>query len=200
MYRFYLAAVDMLPSAVLLIPVYWLLNRVYLHDARKSILYYFYSCYLSVIYVLVGLPNVTYVRVELSLNLMPILGLIDDWKNSILNVLLFIPLGIMLPILWPKFRAPKNALLFGLGMSLTIELLQILTYRTTDVNDLITNTLGTFLGFLCSRLLLRKFTRLKTMAHENKNSELVIVLGIVLSVMFFVYPYISSAMWDFLLS
>lgn len=200
MYRFYLAAIDMLPGAVLLVPIYWILNKTHFHTAGKSIMYCLFSCYLATVYVLVGMPNITYVRVELNLNLIPILGLIDDWKNSILNILLFVPLGIMLPILWSKFRAPKSTLLFGFGMSLTIELLQILTYRATDVNDLITNTLGTFLGFLCSRFLLRKFTRLKNMAHANKNGELVIVLGIVLSVMFFVYPYISSALWNLVLS
>ena len=196
MYRFYLAAVDLLPAAMLLIPVYWILNKIYFHNARKSIFYYLFSCYLSVVYVLVGLPNVTYIRPELNLNLLPIIGMIDDWKNSVLNVLLFVPLGVMLPLLWNKFRTQKNTLLSGFGISLAIELLQILTFRATDVNDLITNTLGAYFGFLCAKAFLQKHSP----AGKYETHELVIVLCIVLLVMFFVYPFVSAALWDLILS
>ena len=88
MYRFYLAAIDMLPGTMILIPIYCLLNRLYFRNARKSILYFLFYCYLAAFYVLVGLPNVTYIRPELNLNLIPIVGMIDDCKNSILNIFL----------------------------------------------------------------------------------------------------------------
>lgn len=200
MYRFYLAAVDMLPGAVLLVPIYWILNKVHFHNARKSIFYCLFSCYLAAVYVLVGMPNITYVSVELNLNLIPILGFIDDWKNSILNVLLFVPLGMMLPIAWRKFRMQKDTVLFGFGMSFAIEILQIFTFRATDINDLITNTFGTFLGFSCAGIFLKKCPSLQHIVDEEKSSELYIVLTIVLVVMFFVHPFISSILWDLVLS
>jgi glycopeptide antibiotics resistance protein len=196
MYRFYLAAVDMLPAALLLAPVYLVLNKAYFHNARKSILYFLFACYLSVLYVLVGLPNVTYIRPEINLNVVPIIGMIEDWKNSILNILLFIPLGVALPVLWNKFRTKRNSVLFGFAVSFVIELLQILTYRATDINDLITNTLGTYLGFLCTKCLLKKHQ----IAGENRTREAGIVTLSVLLVMFFVYPFVSSALWDLILS
>ena len=196
MYRFYLAAVDMLPAALLLAPVYLVLNKAYFHNARKSILYFLFAGYLSVLYVLVGLPNVTYIRPEINLNLVPIIGMIEDWKNSILNILLFIPLGVALPVLWNKFRSKKNSVLFGFAVSFVIELLQILTYRATDINDLITNTLGTYLGFLCAKCLLKKHQ----IAGENRTREAGIVTLSVLLVMFFVYPFVSSALWDLIFS
>ena len=196
MYRFYLAAVDMLPAALLLAPVYLVLNKAYFHNARKSILYFLFAGYLSVLYVLVGLPYVTYIRPEINLNLVPIIGMIEDWKNSILNILLFIPLGVALPVLWNKFRSKKNSVLFGFAVSFVIELLQILTYRATDINDLITNTLGTYLGFLCAKCLLKKHQ----IAGENRTREAGIVTLSVLLVMFFVYPFVSSALWDLILS
>ena len=59
MYRLYLAAVDMLPGVLMLAPAYWILNRAYYHNTRKSFFYFVFSCYLSVVYVLVGMPNVT---------------------------------------------------------------------------------------------------------------------------------------------
>lgn len=196
MYRFYLAAVDILPGALLFIPIYWILNKVCFRNARKSFLYFLFSCYLSAIYVLVGMPNVTYIRPELNLNLVPIIGMLDDWKNSILNVLLFVPLGAALPILWNQFSQRKKTLLFGFCTSLAIELLQMLTFRATDVNDLITNTLGTLLGFLCTKCLLKKHA-IKEIGHHK---EAGIVIAIVLLVMFFVYPFVSSALWDLILA
>ena len=196
MYRFYLAAVDMLPGALILIPVYLLLNSMYFHSVRKSFLYFLFSCYLCAVYVLVGMPTVTYIRPEVNLNLIPLLGIIDDWKNSVLNVLLFIPLGVMVPILWNRFRTQTHTVMFGFAVSLAIELLQMLTYRATDVNDLITNTLGTYLGFLCAHFLLQK----KPIKEVGRNEETGIVIAVVLLVMFFVYPFVSSAIWDFLLT
>ena len=196
MYRFYLAAVDMLPGVLILAPVYWLLNRVSFHNTRKSFLYFLFSCYLSVVYVLVGMPTVTYIRPEVNLNLIPVWGIIDDWKNSILNVLLFIPLGVMLPFLWSRFRTQKHTVLFGFGTSLAIELFQMLTFRATDVNDLITNTLGAYLGFLCTNFLFQK----KHMKEVGRNEEAGIVVAVVLLVMFFLYPFVSSALWDYILT
>lgn len=200
MYRFYLAAMDLLPAAIVLIPAYCILNRVYFHNVRKSILYYLFSCYLSVVYVLVGLPSVTYIRAELNLNLLPLIGMVTDFKNSLLNILLFIPLGTALPLLWHQFRVRKSTVLFGFCTSAAIELLQILTYRTTDVNDLITNTFGTLLGFHCADVLLRKIPTAKHLAKRTESKELILILAIVFLIMFFIYPFVSAALWDLILT
>ena len=196
MYRFYLAAMDMLPGILLLAPIYWLLNRVYFRNTQKSFFYFLFSCYLCTVYVLVGMPNITYIRPECNLNLIPIIGMADDWKNSILNVLLFVPLGMMLPILWNRFQTQKHTVLFGFTASLAIELLQMLTFRATDINDLITNTLGAYLGFLCTNFLLRK----KPVKEVGRTEEAGIVAAVVLLIMFFVYPFVSSALWDYILT
>lgn len=196
MYRLFLATVDMIPAALILLPVFWLLNRTVFHNFRKCILYYVFACYLSVVYVLVGLPNVAYIRAEPNLNLIPFVGMLEDWKNGILNILLFVPLGVMLPLLWNSFRNTKKAILFGFTMSLAIELLQILTFRATDVNDLITNTLGAYIGYLASTAFQKKHSP----STGNNTFELVIVIAAVLLSMFFAYPFVSAALWDLILS
>ena len=193
MYRFFLAAVDLLPAMLLLVPSYLILNRAYFHNTRKSSLYCIFSCYLAVVYVLVGLPNVTYIRPEVNLNLIPVIGMIEDWKNSILNVALFVPLGMMLPLLWNPYQKIRKTLLFGLATSLVVELLQLLTFRATDVNDLITNTVGTYLGYICAKALLSKHP----MAGSDKTVEVAIVVISVVLVMFFLYPFVSSVLWNF---
>ena len=200
MYRFYLAAMDLLPAAIVLIPAYCILNRIYFHNVRKSILYYLFSCYLSVVYVLVGLPSVTYIRAELNLNLLPLIGMVTDFKNSLLNILLFIPLGTALPLLWFQFRTCKSTVRFGFCTSAAIELLQILTYRATDVNDLITNTLGTFLGFHCAAVFLKKMPAVKDPAKITESKELILILVAMFLVMFFIYPFASAALWDYILT
>lgn len=200
MYRFYLAAVDLLPAALLMIPIFWILDRLYFRNRKKSVFYCLISCYLAVVYVLVGLPTVTYIRPELNLNLIPILPMAEDLQNSALNVVLFVPLGILLPIGWKKFREKRYALQLGFGISLCIELLQMLTFRTTDVNDLITNTLGTYLGYLAAREMMKQKPRIADLVVEEKNHTLFAVLMIVFAIMFFLYPFVSATLWDLILA
>lgn len=197
--RILMATADILPVAVVLVPAFFLLNKALFRNAGKSVRYCIFAFYLAAIYVLVGIPNITYLRFELNLNLLPFAGLIDDWKNSILNVLLFVPLGAMLPILWHPYRNPKNMVLFGFGMSLSIEILQIFTFRATDVNDLITNVFGTFLGFLFANGLMKKFPAVREMGRDGKTVELSIVFAVVFVVMFFLQPFLSAVLWDWIL-
>lgn len=197
MFRIILAAMDVIPAAVVLVPVFLLLYvTVYKRDLKKSVLSCVFSLYLAAVFSLVGIPNITYVRFEINLNLIPFLGLIDDFKNSILNVLLFVPLGWMLPVLWKKYRKRRETALFGLGMSLVIELLQMFTFRATDINDLIMNGIGTYLGFLLADALIRKYPVIRDAVNEEKTKELYGVWAITFGVMFFLHPFLSSAIWD----
>ena len=138
-----------------------------------------------------GLPNVLYIRPEINLNLIPLFGIIDDLSNSLLNVLLFIPLGLFLPVIWTYYRNVKSTVAFGIGLSLVIELLQMLTFRATDVNDLITNTAGTAIGFLLVQPIICKFP-----AVEQRNREAYALLGAAFGVMFFLHPFLSPVIWD----
>ncbi|KQO11801.1 hypothetical protein ASF06_04055 [Agreia sp. Leaf244] len=66
--------------------------------------------------------------------------------DAVLNVGVFMPLGLLLAAAAIRFPV---ALLIGLLLSVTIELSQFVAQvgRTSDVNDLITNTTGTALGW-----------------------------------------------------
>lgn len=192
MYRIYLAAVDIVPAAVVLIPIFGVLyGCANYYDLRKSVLYCLFCMYLSAVLSLVGIPNVTYLRPEVNLNLIPVVGIIEDMKNSILNVLLFLPLGLFLPLLWQSFRNLRAIALFGFGLSLTVELLQMLTFRTTDVNDLITNTVGCMVGFLLTKPLTSRFP-----AVEKRSNEVYLLCILSFGVMFFLHPFLSPLIWD----
>jgi len=66
------------------------------------------------------------------------------------NVVLFVPLGILLPLVSRRLRFLQG-ILIALGLSVGIEILQYVSrawgsYRLADVNDVILNVLGAALG------------------------------------------------------
>ena len=63
------------------------------------------------------------------------------------NVILFLPLGGFLPALFPKLNRWWKVLLTGAGIIAVVELTQMFTLLgTCDVDDLILNVLGIWLG------------------------------------------------------
>lgn len=71
------------------------------------------------------------------------------------NVAAFLPLGLLLPILFEKLRSWKNILLCSLFLSVGIELIQLaeslitrIPGHTTDIDDVILNFIGGALGYL----------------------------------------------------
>lgn len=70
------------------------------------------------------------------------------WLNVLLNVAMFVPLGILLPLLTKNYRRWYLVLAEGLSTSLLIEIVQYITARGLfDVDDLFNNTLGTMIGY-----------------------------------------------------
>ncbi len=71
--------------------------------------------------------------------------------NLLGNILLFIPLGLLPPLLWSWAGKLWKTLLLAAGIVTAIELLQIfLLVGTCDVDDLILNVTGATIGYgLC---------------------------------------------------
>lgn len=67
--------------------------------------------------------------------------------HYILNIIMFMPLGFLLPHIWKDYRKFGKTLLFGIGFTLLIEIGQLFSFRATDIDDLIMNTLGTVVGY-----------------------------------------------------
>ena len=182
--------VELAVSALLLLVAFLILWKVRFRKVKLSAVYYIFSVYLAAVYHFVGLPTVQFIRFEFNLNWIPFADMLRDLRGTILNVILFVPLGFFLPLLWEKFRRMKPTLLFGLHMTIAIELLQLFTYRVTDINDIITNTLGTFLGFCLFRFLKRS----KPCKYDE---DIAWIFSAVLFVMFFVQPVMMR--WIYLL-
>ena len=96
--------------------------------------------------------------------------------STILNIIFFMPFGFLLPTLWKRFRKFIPTVFAGFIFSLIIEVGQLFTFRATDVDDLIMNTLGTILGFIVFKIFSIIFKKLssKTMVEEyNKKGSIV---------------------------
>jgi glycopeptide antibiotics resistance protein len=89
------------------------------------------------------------------INLLPLVHLFDyeimseAVLNLVGNTLMFVPVGIVYPIVYKKLNTHAKVLAAGAGFSLTIEILQLPFFdRVSDVDDLILNSLGYALGYL----------------------------------------------------
>lgn len=73
------------------------------------------------------------------------------WLLYLLNIAMFIPLGVLLPLVARPFRRWYVTIPVGFGVSLLIECVQSLfAIGSPDVDDLFCNTLGSALGYcLC---------------------------------------------------
>lgn len=86
-------------------------------------------------------------------------GWAEAWKHlgwfkhqlgsAALNVLLFVPLGYLLPFVSSFSRRWWKVALIGLGFSLLIETIQLVTkLGWFDASDLLHNTVGTWIGWI----------------------------------------------------
>lgn len=82
-----------------------------------------------------------------------------EWRNLILNICMFVPLGILLPMFSDKLKKWWKVSLIGFLFSLFIEIVQIFGRGIFELDDLFNNTVGCMIGFgfymlflwICSR-------------------------------------------------
>jgi len=83
-----------------------------------------------------------------------------DPIGIVLNVELFVPLGLLLPLI-ARVSSAGRAVAIGFLLSLGIELVQFVaditvsTGRVADVDDLLGNTIGAFAGYVIFRVAVR---------------------------------------------
>lgn len=161
-----------------------------------------YVCTLMGIFSVTGLPNVKYCQLDFTANWIPMADLLKSPAMYLLNVLMFVPIGFLLPLLWKKYGDWKYTIGFAAFLTIFIEVAQVFTFRTTDIDDLITNVLGAAIGFLVVRKASRIFQlSLPLDAKEPARREDGPVRFLLLTflVYFFLYPFWSAWLWDTLL-
>ncbi|WP_300282243.1 VanZ family protein [Peptacetobacter sp.] len=136
---------------------------------------HFYLCILY-IFLITGMITVTGIpslidfgirKEYLNFNIIPFYN--NSIESNFLNIIMFIPFGFILPLIWDKFKSFKNIFKTSFLFSLFIEFLQIFNYRATDINDLIMNTLGGIIGFSIYRIIICIYS--KYFSNRYKNTE-----------------------------
>lgn len=169
---------DMLPFLLVMLPIYVLVRGIYLFRNKKgqSIqLLREFGLLLFVLY-LTGVASQTIVpefviindqlqAVDLGfnpdrINLEPFNKiietqiLVENGNISYLfievfgNICMFIPIGFFLPLLWKRFKNPFLTVFVCLFISFSIETIQLILPRGTDVDDIILNTSGGLIGYI----------------------------------------------------
>lgn len=189
-------------AALPVVPAIIIYEKVILKNKSASRIFceIIFTLYLSAVFIIIGLPSIKYITIDPTLNIIPFVDIVNYplgyIRNSLLNVLLFVPLGIFLPLIWPKLSGLKKVFVFGFFFSFFIEFMQLFTVRVTDIDDIIFNTLGCILGFLLYRFIFFKPHFLKIKGREEGISKAAVPFIISFIVMFFIQPYISTILYS----
>ena len=103
-------------------------------------------------YYLIGLLTMTGIGRGINafsphFGLIPFVDTLSDPVETVLNIILFTPLGFFLPLLYESLKQAKKIVLIGFLLSLSVEMIQMFGMGVTSVNDLIANTLGAYIGY-----------------------------------------------------
>lgn len=79
--------------------------------------------------------------------------------NFLGNIILFLPIGFLLPLLFRKMESFPYTVIAGLSTSLFIEVMQLPQNRSSDVDDLWLNTLGALIGYLFYLFIKSRFSK-----------------------------------------
>lgn len=134
-----------------------------------------------------------------KITFIPFLSMISGPIDTLLNLILFFPLGFFLPLLYKKYNRIRNVALTGFLFSLSIELVQMFGRGATDINDLITNTLGACLGFFfykwLSKLAPKEWRRKFQANKANDGIEVLIFTAYAFVIMVTIQPLVIHSLF-----
>ena len=207
MLRFLSIGIDCISSIIFVIPAILVLQYLIFRQRNfnQFIEILVFSLYSIAVFTVVGIPTVGTFKVNLSFNLLPLIDIVNSpleyIKNTILNIILFVPLGFLVPAIWKNYRSIKIMFLMGFALSVCIELLQIFTFRLTDIDDLITNTAGAVLGYYIGKRCSFKLPlKVADNTEDLMKKEPVIILVVMLFIAVFLKPMVSNGIWAIVLS
>lgn len=104
--------------------------------------------------------------------------LVVDAPSFVLNIVMFVPFGLLTPMLWPRLDSVRRLAAYAAAASSAIELTQLVlgltvgSRRTVDINDLIANTAGALAGLLVLRAAVPDRRHRALLAARNADAAL----------------------------
>lgn len=109
-----------------------------------------------------GAWGVNFVPFRTMKNYIKYSGFLHTLTNIFGNILIFIPYGILVAEIFPKFRKLSKIFLLSFATSFFVEFIQFFIGRSVDIDDLILNVFGSIIGYLIWKKVLRyKFAKKK---------------------------------------
>lgn len=159
---------------------------------------FLFCYYLFGILTVTGIGYTSTMSFHPRISLIPFVDMISGPIDTMLNVVLFVPFGFFLPLLYKKYHHIKPVVLTGFLFSLSVEIVQMFDWGSTDINDLITNTMGACLGYFVYCLLskalpnnLRKQLQSKSI---NDMLEVLLLAIYTFTVMVTVQPWVIHSL------
>jgi glycopeptide antibiotics resistance protein len=146
-------------SALIYLPIYLLSRRRYGKKPviRHLSIYCLIGTILSILFATIFIYgfDITYISEYRLLNLVPFVWIKETYamgvkkmlEQLLMNVIMLIPLGFILPVVSKRLRKCWKTLLFIVIFVLSIEIFQYFVGRSADIDDLIMNTLGGLIGY-----------------------------------------------------
>jgi glycopeptide antibiotics resistance protein len=119
---------------------------------------------------------------------------ISELQLIIFNMLMFTPLGFLLPLLWKKAEKFKTTFFVSIGLTIGIEIIQLLTGTGIfEFDDLFHNCIGSLFGYFCIMAIL-SVAREKRIRFAPIGKVLIFpcIIGMVIGIVSFAYeqqPY-----------
>lgn len=153
----------------------------------KLFLLVLFLIYLYLVFLVTGINSIYFWNVPSldSVNLV----LFDTFGeiSYLLNILLFFPFGVFIPMIWREYRSLNRTVLLGSLCSLAIELLQLFCGRITDIDDFLMNTLGCVFGYFTWKLFFRRLSVGKNIQEGSRvegNSPIIWILLLLFGYLF----------------
>lgn len=115
----------------------------------------------------------------------------EGMMTYILNIIMFIPLGFLLPLIWKNMRKLKTVVVTSLVYSFSIEICQLFNRRNTDIDDLLMNVLGAIIGFFIYKIFIKLIKRKNKEEKDFSLSKNEPIIYLTLSILgnFFLYKW-----------
>ncbi|MBQ9954184.1 MAG: VanZ family protein [Eggerthellaceae bacterium] len=133
----------------------WLKKTGRAQSLPHTVAAFVFGYYLFGLLTVTGIGFTSAIAFSPDVSWTPFVGMVTGPVETVLNIVLFVPLGFFLPLLYKSCRSAKAVALVGFLLSLAVEFFQMFGWGSSDINDLMTNTVGTCIGFLAYRLLSR---------------------------------------------
>ncbi len=189
-----------LPIWVLVRMILWFIRKrkKIALDFKREVLLWIFFLYIICVFSITFFPLNIIIGEErrwVSYNIIPVVGTVREvsnitdnavmhnfmikfWiKNIIGNILLLMPLGVLLPMLRDRFKSTVRTVIFGFLFSLGIESVQLLSGyignigRAFDIDDIILNTLGVWIGVLLYNKLIKGIIKIYEFKRYKRKTD-----------------------------